>query len=260
MEEYFEIDKIKLRVSAFVYRVLSFDAQVFGFCKKDGSPNLNAMLNIVIPAMFELRRIRRENMYAALEKNNTDLGDTDIEEIQAIIDQVVDQVYFSEESLCLLEHEIWLRPTASARGVFEDIIATELPYVNLPLSSCLRDMLNEYCKLPQYKREQVVFQDELHYFIDACKGGDELRITLEEQVVTGIPLDYIYGFLLDQKTYMLLFDVAENKIIAFLLREICDIRATLKSYDLAPAVFTRLQEIIDNRLFLKHNVFDVSAT
>ena len=53
---------IKLKVSNFVLQILENDAMKFEFTKKDGEPNINKLLNKLIPNLVYYKKMRREEM------------------------------------------------------------------------------------------------------------------------------------------------------------------------------------------------------
>ena len=59
---------VKLNVLSFVYQILRNDAMKFGFVKKDNNPNMNGLLNKLIPNLVYYRKLRREEIHSILEK------------------------------------------------------------------------------------------------------------------------------------------------------------------------------------------------
>lgn len=99
---------IKISVSDFVLRILQNDAEKFGFLKKEMEPNLNGLLNKLIPNLLNFRKARREEIYRIL---NEDFAREDTEKIYECINTVIDQVYFSDVELQCLDDVIWFRPS-----------------------------------------------------------------------------------------------------------------------------------------------------
>ena len=60
---------IKLSVSDFVLRILQNDAERFGFLNKEKEPNLNGLLNKLIPNLLYYRKVRRDEIHRILNEN-----------------------------------------------------------------------------------------------------------------------------------------------------------------------------------------------
>ena len=106
---------IKLSVSDFVFRILQNDAEKFGFLKKEKEPNLNGLLNKLIPNLLRFRKARREEIHRVLSE---DFAREDSEKIYECVNTVIDRVYFSDDELELLEEIIWFRPSTKKNAVF----------------------------------------------------------------------------------------------------------------------------------------------
>ena len=161
-------DIIKLSLSEFVVQILRNDALKFEYVKKNNVPNINALLNKLIPNLLYYRKLRRQEIFHILKN---DFFESDAEAIYECVNAVIDKVYFSDEELEHLEEIIWLRPSTKNISVFDEIENSELSITNLSLSSYIRYLLNEYARFPQYKRERILFEDELYIFAKACETG-----------------------------------------------------------------------------------------
>ena len=115
-------EKIKLLVSEFVFVILRNDAIKFGYIKKEKEPNINGLLNKLIPNLVYFRKLRREEIHDILKY---EYQRDDTEKIFECVNTVIDRVYFSDEELNLLEETVWLRPTKENLGLFDEIEESE---------------------------------------------------------------------------------------------------------------------------------------
>ena len=200
---------IKLSVSDFVFRILQNDAEKFGFLKKEKEPNLNGFLNKLIPNLLRFRKARREEIHRVL---STDFAREDSEKIYECVNTVIDRVYFSDDELELLEEIIWFRPSTKENAVFNEIEQSEIKITGQTTTEYIRALLNEYSRLPQYKRETLAFNSELCDFAEACETGKIFHATVNGKSIRMFAFHYVYGFTYDQSNYLLGYDLT-NKII-----------------------------------------------
>ena len=113
---------IKLSISEFVLRILQNDAERFGFLNKEKEPNLNGLLNKLIPNLLHYRKVRREEIHRILCE---DFARDDTEKIYECANTVIDQVYFSDAELQVLDEIIWFRPSTKQNAVFDEIEQSE---------------------------------------------------------------------------------------------------------------------------------------
>lgn len=257
MEQFLEMDKIKIRISEFLHVILVNDAITFGFLNNKGKANLSGFLNKLIPTMFNLRRARSEALLEGIISSCQHVTEKDFEIIQAIVDRVVDKVYFPDADLGNLTREIWIRPTQKAQLAFMEIEEESL-LTDGGLSTYLRSMLNEYCKLPQYKREMITFDEEFQRFLEGINKTRETILLVKGTKIKGVPLNYIFGFGREQQTYVFLYDIGEKTIKRVLLREIRDVRILASEYVPDSRVFRQMREIYDQHLFLEQTEFSIA--
>lgn len=204
------IDKIKIKVSTFVVNILENDSLRFGFMK-NGLSNKNGLLNKLIPTLVEIRKERRNSIESIL-KNEYNREDS--ENIYNVVNTVIDRVYFNGEELNVLDEYIWLRPTKENYAVFDEIESSEVYITAQEISVYIRGLLNEYSRLPQYKREVIVFDRELDIFTEACSSSQILYFYDRESGVRykAFAYGYYYGYLYDQTNYCVFYDL-NNKVI-----------------------------------------------
>lgn len=202
-------DKIKIKVSSFVADILENDALRFGFMK-NGKANKNALLNKLIPTLVEVRKVRRSEIEDIL-KNEYNRKDS--ENIYNAVNTVIDKVYFDDEELNVLDEYIWIRPSKETMTTYDEIETSELFITAQEMSVYIRGLLNEYSRLPQYKREMLVFDRELDIFSDACLTCNILHFRDKQtnKRYKAFAFNYYYGYLYDQTNYCVIYDINEKK-------------------------------------------------
>lgn len=204
------IEKIKVKVSLFVANILENDALRFGFIK-NGKSNKNAFLNKLIPTLVEVRKARRDAIEHILKD---EYNRKDSESIYNAVNVVIDKVYFNDEELNILDEYIWIRPSKKIESTFDEIETSEILITAQELSVYIRGLLNEYSRLPQYKREALTFDHELDTFYEACTTNQILHFC-DKKTDTRYKVsafNYSYGYLYDQTNYCVVYDI-ENKNI-----------------------------------------------
>ncbi len=241
------VDKIKVKVSFFVANILENDALRFGFMK-NGRSNKNAMLNKLIPTLVEVKKARRKEIEDILKN---EYNREDGENIYNAVNTVIDRVYFNGEELNVLDEYIWIRPTKEALVYFDEIETSETLITAQEVPVYIRGLLNEYSRLPQYKREVLMFDGELDVFADACFSHHILHFRDREtnEWYKAFAFNYSYGYLYDQTNYCVIYDIERHKIKAVPLYRIQNIYPIKQKYKPSEQLLERLQMYIDTYNF-----------
>ncbi len=236
-------DKIKVKVSSFVADILEIDALCFGFIK-NGKSNKNGLLNKLIPTLVEARKERRNQIENILKD---EYNRSDSENIYNAVNAVIDRVYFNDENLGELEEYIWIRPSKENISVFDEIETSEITITAQELSVYIRGLLNEYCMLPLYKRETLIFDNELDVFSTACYSHQILhfrsRSTNERRKV--FAFDYFYGYWMNSGNYCIFYDINERKIMATPLYEMQDVYIIKQKFKPSEILIEQLRAYCD---------------
>lgn len=234
---------IKLSVSDFVHRILQNDAEKFGFIKKEKEPNLNGLLNKLVPNLLYFRKERRDEIHRILSE---DFARNDTEEIYECVNTVIDQVYFSDAELQCLDDVIWFRPSKKQNAVFDEIEQSETRITSQTTTEYIRGLLNEYSRFPQYKREEIAFDDELRDFATASATGRIFHATVSGRAIRMFAFHYVYGFTYDQSNYLIGYDLTNKVIGAIPLCKIRDSYIVERKYKPSPKLIEILQEYYEN--------------
>lgn len=242
-------DKIKIKVSSFVANILENDALRFGFIKNNGS-NKNALLNKLIPTLVEVRKARRNEIEKILKN---EYGREDSENIYNAVNTVIDRVYFDDAELNLLEEYIWIRPSKENMITYDEIQASEIHITAQEISVYIRGLLNEYARFPQYKREMLVFDEELDVFSDSCYNKCVLHFRDKEtkERYKAFAFDYFYGYLYDQTNYCVIYDIENKKIKAIPLYKMQNAYMIKQKYKPSVRLIEALRQYVDDCNFEK---------
>ncbi len=237
-------DKIKIKVSSFVANILENDALRFGFIKNEKS-NKNALLNKLIPTLMELRKTRRNEIENILKN---EYNREDGENIYNAVNTVIDKVYFNDEELNVLEEYIWIRPSKEKISTYDEIETSEVLITAQEIPVYIRGLLNEYSRLPQYKREALTFDEELDIFAEACYTHRiiHFRDKKSHERYKAFAFNYYYGYLYDQTNYCVVYDISNGIIKSIPLHKIQDIYMIKQKYKPSEQLIERLQEYADN--------------
>ncbi len=239
---------IKISVSDFVLRILQNDAQKFCFLKKEKEPNLNGLLNKLIPNLLNFRKARREEIYSVLKR---DFAREDTEKIYECVNTVIDRVYFSDAELQCLDDTIWFRPSTKQNAVFDEIEQSETKITGQTKTEYIRGLLNEYARLPQYKREAIAFYDELFVFSEASETGKIFHATVNGKSIRMFAFHYVYGFTYDQSNYLIGYDITNKVIGAIPLCMIRDSYLVERKYKPSENLIEVLQRYYENEEYDK---------
>ncbi len=237
-------DKIKVKVSSFVTNILENDALRFGFTK-NGNSNKNALLNKLIPTLVEVRKARRSEIEYVLKE---DFRREDTESIYSAVNTVIDIVYFNDAELNVLDEYVWIRPSKDIKHVYDEIETSEIIITAQEITVYIRGLLNEYSRLPQYKRELLVFDKELDVFSDACYTHNILHFRDKEtnKRYNAFAFYYYYGYLYDQTNYCVIYDLNDKTIKSIPLRNIQDVYTIKQKYKPSDRLISLLQSYADS--------------
>jgi len=242
-------DKLKIKVSTFVANILENDALRFGFIKNEHS-NKNALLNKLIPTLVEVRKVRRAEIENIL---TNEYNRNDSENIYNAVNTVIDRVYFNDAELNILDEYIWLRPTKEYMSTYDEILTSEIFITAQEPSVYIRSLLNEYSRLPQYKRESLVFDKEIEKFAEGCITHSIVHFKEKDtdEKIKAFAFDYYYGYLYDQTNYCIIYDIENKKIKSVPLSNIQDIYVIKQKYKPSENLIKKLQEYCENADFEK---------
>lgn len=252
-------DKIKVRITSFLSLMLTNDALAFEFIKKDSSPNMNAFMNKLIPNLFYIRKQRREQIKHEIQHLKTTPYYDDLEQISISLDSVITQVFFSYEFDEPLDEELWIRPTSETLPIFDEIYHEETAITTLEMSAYIRNLLEEYARLPLYKREHLTFKKEDDLMAEAYYTDKMVSLTYDDVRYKVSMLKRMFGFMYNQSNYVLCYDPQNNVIKSFSLYKIKNPYIINQPAQVSDTVLTELDEIIDSHSFIEQETFKIKG-
>lgn len=235
---------IKLKVSSFILQILQNDALNFEFIKKGNEPNINGFLNKLIPNLLYYRKLRREEIHDMIKN---EFLRQDAEKIYECVNTVIDRVYFSDAELQKLDEVIWFRPSEKNHVPFDEINDSEIIITGQTTTEYIRSLLNEYARLPQYKREQIVFDDELCCLGEACATGKILHARISGKTVRIFAFNYVYEYTYDQRNFLIGYDMTNHVIGAIPLCKIREAYVVERKYKPSEKLIGILQNYYEEK-------------
>lgn len=253
-------EKIKLRITEYIARVLYNDCFAFDFIRDKEKANINGFVNKLIPNLVKLRKKRRDVIHDTILEAVEFF--TDIkrrERLLGYMDTIFDKVYFSDEQHEGFSEEIWIRPNIENIIVFDEIYESELEICQMEISTYLRSLLNEYAKLPQHQRELVVFTEEMDLIKQSIETDRVLNLSYEQQRYKLVAINYYSEFLYDQSNYIIGYDTKSNKLKSLKLYKIKDMYILAKQQHLTDDIYKTFNSIAENFEFANSDTFDIMS-
>ncbi len=225
--------------------------------KADESSNTNAFLNKLIPNMLEVRKERREIIHGSMSNWLEYYDEKLTEGIRDYIDVLMDEVYFGGSHFNDLTSSIWIRPNKENIVKFDEIIENETKITGQTATECIRKMLNEYCTLPQFKREQIVFSEEFEMLNTSYNNDRIARIEYNDEKKLIVVLEFQSGYTYDQNNYILCLDTENKVILSLLLHNIKRVYLTSECIEMQDIIGKRVLEIINEQRFASQEVFEI---
>lgn len=252
-------EKFKIRISGFLRQVLELDAVAFNFVDSKGEGNLGGFLNKLIPVLMKRKKLRREEIleYAKNELHWPKMKEIDIEQIALGLNSIFDKVYFSDGELSDLSQILWIRPSKANLAIFDEILDSETEITGLRPSAYIRTILNEYCRLPKYIREQIVFDDECSLALQAMDSGKILKFRYHDIPQKVYVFGCIYEYLLEQGNYLLCYDVEKNMICSYQISEIRNLHLLQKVFVPNKQLKELFQQYTDMGMWLNDEIIEL---
>lgn len=254
-------EKFKIRVSDFLRQTLELDAVAFNFTKSNGEGNLNAYLNKLIPNLLKLKKERRFEIrnYAKQKLGIEDAENMEAENIINGLNLIFEKIYFSDVELDELTHVIWIRPAKENIAVFDEIMESETEITGTETSVYIRNLLNEYSRLPRYKKEQIAFDEECSITLQARDSGKILKFRYEGELHRAFVFGCVYNYLEEQGNYFLCYDIGLNIICRYQISEVIALHLLDKKYKPADSLIERCKKYYDDGAWLNDEIIEIGG-
>lgn len=199
-------DKIKIYVTAQIAETLRKDAESFEFFKKDErTVNKNAFLTRLILNYFDEFRENRSAFLQYLNKTVSAASALRESAIHAVCLSICEHVYelTAVENNEKFDKLVSLKPTKESQALIDYIESYQLE--GCSLSEYFRNMFAAYARLPQEKREAILFKKQRETLYTAIQTGRKVflqvshakRSTLEiEPYALTAGKEEMHGYLL----------------------------------------------------------------
>ncbi|MEG2541111.1 MAG: hypothetical protein RSB59_05025 [Clostridia bacterium] len=251
-------EKIKLRITDYIARVLYNDCFAFNFVRDKESANVNKFINKLIPNLVSQRKKRRDIIHNTLSEAleyATDLKSQ--ERLSRYMDTIFDKIYFADEEYRMLTEEIWIRPNKENIVVFDEIIESELAICQMDISAYLRSLLNEYAKLSQHQRELLLFSEEIELVNQSIATDRLINFKYENQKCSMVAINFYSEYLYDQSNYIIGYDTKTQKLKSIKLYKMQDLYILAKKQHLDDSVYATFHKIAENFEFANSDTFDI---
>ncbi len=249
-------DLYRIDISNFILNIIENDAQNFKFIKKDNTSNISGYLNRLFPNMLKIRKLRREIMENELNIIFELANKAVMDRTKKYLSTVLDKVYFINEESEDLDEQIWVRVKKHLIPIFDEIDEEEKVIAQLTTSELLRSFLNEYCRLPQYKREQIIFYDELNIIFDVIRTGKVINLEYNGEKYSVIVNDHIIKYLNEQANYISCYDIINKQYLYCNLTYIKKIYKSSRKFEYTEEITNKFQYIVDNENELKEFIVE----
>lgn len=249
-------DLYRIDISNFILNIIENDAQNFKFIKKDNTSNISGYLNRLFPNMLKIRKLRRETMENELNSIFALENKAVMNRTKKYLSTVLDKVYFTNEESEDLDEEIWVRVKKHLIPIFDEIDEEEKMIAQLTTSELLRSFLNEYCRLPQYKREQIIFYDELNIIFDVMRTDKVINLEYNEKKYSVIVNDHIIKYLNEQANYISCYDIINDQYLYCNLTYIKKVYKSNKIFECTEEMTCKFQYVVDNKNYLKEFIVE----
>ena len=179
------MEKIKINLDKLTLAKLYEDMISFNFYKSDMKINKNGFLNILIKNYFPLydkEASQKINKYSKIVTNHLGINYRSNEIINDLI-KADNMFAFSKKEI--LDAHISFKPSNSNFKIIQTILSKYLPLQSL--ASFFRSLIEHYLSLPQYKREQIIFNETYSLIKESIEANRKILIHINKEVKEVIP-------------------------------------------------------------------------
>lgn len=203
-------EKIKVSATKSLYELLKTDCEDFKISKPDGTPNMNAFLNLIIANFYE--------DFAGAEEKLRD-------EVRTVVEIVPDhyrETVFLNTLKILTKKQFEYEDKQSKVFAFKPTKNSEKAVIyienmllqNESLSSFYRRLFTAYAQKTKNEREKIVFKDNYNLLTKAVKKGVKVCISFtNDNVVKGASIYAISAAKEELFNYVLIYSGKQNTTI-----------------------------------------------
>lgn len=169
-------DKYKIRLSALTYHTLRDDMYAFNFTKNNGEPNQNKFYNTLIKGFYSNLKYRHAEISSYLFKELSPYikDKNKLSSISYNLNTKINEIYHSDFYSKYHYYEIYIYPTIETTSMYDEIENNELK--NESMSEFIRNLFNEYVKVPFFERERCLYWNHIIKIREAIDNHNVILI------------------------------------------------------------------------------------
>lgn len=168
-------EKYKIYIPEEMRLRLLNDAELFDFCKKDGSVNLNGFLKELLLQYFDEYRETKERLLDTILSDLSAFSSISREDADAIADKIMNSYMRNTEFKSERNAAITLTVSGRSLDIMHSIENNMLSRVSL--SQYLNDFFSSYLSISRKDRERILFQDIFEELNTAIRKNSIIRFT-----------------------------------------------------------------------------------
>ena len=168
-------EKYKIYIPEEMRLRLLNDAELFDFCKKDGSVNLNGFLKELLLQYFDEYRKTKERLLDTILSDLSAFSSISREDADAIADKIMNSYMRNTEFKSERNAAITLTVSGRSLDIMHSIENNMLSQVSL--SQYLNDFFSSYLSISRKDRERILFQDIFEELNTAIRKNSIIRFT-----------------------------------------------------------------------------------
>lgn len=168
-------EKYKIYIPEEMRLRLLNDAELFDFCKKDGSVNLNGFLKELLLQYFDEYRKTKERLLDTILSDLSAFSSISREDADAIADKIMNSYMRNTEFKSERNAAITLTVSGRSLDIMHSIENNMLSRVSL--SQYLNDFFSSYLSISRKDRERILFQDIFEELNTAIRKNSIIRFT-----------------------------------------------------------------------------------
>ena len=166
-------DKIRCFISKETYNIIENDAESFGFIKPSGEINKNSFVNKLIANYYNNYN---DSKIELLNKINTILNEHPNKNNSFLAEEILNSIYFNKQEYTDNLIHLDIKPTKISS---KELDLIKYNNQNISLSGYLRNLFFDYSILSQYKREEILFKNEINTINQAIKDEKKIMFSIE---------------------------------------------------------------------------------
>ena len=259
MSEKYFIETLPIRISDFTDRQLQAEVAKRGFLTPNGKGNENGFLNKMLPNMLKYREYKKGHLREYLERTvKHTLNSAMQEKILDFLAESFDYCYFDQKEY-FLESTINIRFDVKNANLYAELFS-RLEDNGIKKSAYIRNLIAEYCRLPEHEKDRICFEQEFLALDEACAEGLVLQLKYNNQRYTLIAQALEFSFQSEHWHFIATDYTEYSKLYSIPLYKIQDVLLLKnKKYNMPDRYADEIHALIDSGRFADKESFCVGG-